>query len=366
MQLVPGPRLRASPYYDAVVAEGATVASAYNRMILPYYFGDPEGEYRRVTEGVSMWDVGVERQVEISGPAANRLVQALCVRDLSRCAVGQGKYVAMCDARGTLLNDPIAMRVGEHRWWLSIADSDMMLWSRAVAQERGLDVEVREPDVSPMAVQGPKAEDVVASIFGDWVRDLRYFHFRETEAGGIPLVLCRSGWSKQGGFELFLTDGARGTELWDLVKEAGRPWGIGPGAPTGPERIESGLVSVWGDTDDETNPFEIRMERFVDLDVPDDTIGVQALRRIKAEGPKRRQLGLRIDGDEPAPVVRRWPDVMLDGRRVGGMTASTWSWRFGQNIGLALVEASCEPGQEVEIVRPGGTVRARFCEVPFS
>ena len=365
MKMQPGPRLRASPYYDATIEDGATMGSSYNRMILPVSYGDPEGEYWRTQNGVTMWDVAVERQVEITGPDADRLAQILCVRDLSKCAVGQGKYVAMCDARGTILNDPIAMKVDENHWWLSIADSDMMIFARAIAGERGLDVRVWEPDVSPLAVQGPLADDVVASIFGDWVRELKHFRFKQTEVDGIPLVLCRSGWSKQGGFELFLQDYTRGHDLWRIVREAGQPFDIGPGAPSGVERIEGGLLSIWGDSDDSTNPLELRMEPFVDLDVPDDTLGVAALRKVAEEGPKRRQLGLRLDGDAPDPFRLYWEPVHADGRQVGCMTCCQWSWRLGANIGYGLVEATCEVGQEVEVMREQGPVRAVFTEIPF-
>ena len=188
--------------------------------------------------------------------------------------------------------------------WLSIADSDIWLWASAIAAERRLQVKVSEPDVSPMALQGPKAEDVVAHGLGDWVRGLKYFWFKETEIAGIPAAVQRSGWSKQGGFEIYLKDGARGTELWNIFKEAGQPWGIGPGAPATAERTESGLVSVGGDTDDATNPFEVRLGKYVDLGVPDDVIGIQALRRIKTEGVARHQLGLVLHAEPPGQTQR--------------------------------------------------------------
>ena len=201
-----------------------------------------------------------------------------------------------------MINDPILLKLADDLYWLSIADSDMWLWARTIASERGLDVKISEPDVSPLAVQGPRGEDVVAAIFGDWVREMKYFWFSESEIEGIPVVVARSGWSKQGGFEIYLRDGRKGRQLWQIVKEAGKPWGIGPGAPTTAERTESGLVSYGGDTDDRTNPFEVRLGNYVDLDVDDNVIGIEALRRIAAEGPRRHQLGLVLEGKHPAPL----------------------------------------------------------------
>jgi glycine cleavage system aminomethyltransferase T len=361
----PTARLRTSPFYESAVAEGMTAASIYNRMIMPTSYGDPEAEYWRLINGVSQWDVGIERQVQIKGKDAGRLAQILAPRDLSKCQVGQGKYVAICNHRGTIINDPILLKLADDLYWLSIADSDIWFWASAIAAERGLDVEVSEPDVSPMALQGPKAEDVVASVLGDWVRSLKYFWFKETTIEGIPVAVQRSGWSKQGGFEIYLRDGTQGTKLWNIFKEAGRPWGIGPGAPATAERTESGLVSVGGDTDEHTNPFEVRLEKYVDLDVPDDVVGIQALRKIKREGATRHQLGLVLEGDTPAPLGFRREEILYNGRSVGMMTNCVWSPRMKTNIGYALISVAVKPGTTVEISRLSGIVPAQLVDLPF-
>ena len=361
----PNARIRPSPFFESAVAEGLKTANVYNRMIMPTSYGDPEGEYWRLINGVSQWDVGVERQVQLKGPDAGRLAQILAPRDLSSCKVGQGKYVALCNHRGTIINDPILLKLADDLYWLSIADSDIWFWAGAIAAERGLDVVVSEPDVSPMAVQGPKAEDVVAHVMGDWVRDLKYFWFTETEIEGIPVAVQRSGWSKQGGFEIYLRDGAKGSQLWNIFKEAGKPWDIGPGAPATPERTESGLVSVGGDTDEWTNPFEVRLGKYVDLDVPDDTVGIGALRRIKAEGVRRHQLGVILDGDTSAPRGMHSEIVMVNGAEVGLMTHAVWSYRMKANIGYALVAATVPAGSAVQVLRTGGPVGGRLVELPF-
>lgn len=364
--ITPTTRIRQSPYFDAAVAAGAVSMNPYNRMLMPTFYGDAEGEYRRLMEGVEMRDVACQRQIQLRGPDARRLVQILTTRDVSKCAEGQGRYVAMCNHRGTIINDPVLMMIEEDCYWFSIADSDVAFWSTAIAAERGLDVDISEPDVSPLAVQGPLAEDVVASLLGDWVRELRYFGFAHAELAGIPMKVARSGWSKQGGFELYLMDGSRGTELWNLVAEAGRPWGIGPGAPNLSERVENGLLSWGGDTDADTNPFEVRMGRYVDLDVPDDVIGIKALRRVAAEGPRRHQLGIVLDGDDPQPIHSQWYEVIREGQRVGHMTNGTWSYLMERNIGFGLLSVDCAIGDRIHIEKSGVTVGGTVTDIPFT
>jgi glycine cleavage system aminomethyltransferase T len=363
--ITPSARLRPSPYYEATLAEGVTAFTTYNHMLMPTSFGHPEEEYWRLLKGVSQWDVAVERQVQLEGPDAARLAQILCARDLSRCQIGQGKYVPLCNHAGTLINDPILLKLAADRYWLSIADSNIWFWARAIAAERGLAVQVSEPDVSPMAVQGPKAEEVVASIFGDWVRALKYFWFRETSLAGIPVAVARSGWSKQGGFEIYLLDGRQGTRLWNIVKEAGRPWDIGPGSPNFCERVESGLLSYGGDTDDATNPYEVRMGKYVDLGVADEVIGIAALRRIHAAGPVRHQLGVVLEGDQPTAFGFSWHAILTGGRKVGDLTNCAWSYRMQRNIGFALISTACKAGDRVEVAKEGRAIPGVLTALPF-
>ena len=360
-----GIRIRKSAYFDATVAAGVTHFSTYNHMFMPVSYGDQLAEYRRLIEGVAMWDVACQRQVELRGPDASALAQAVVCRDISDVEVGQGKYTPMVDHSGRLINDPLTLRVDEDRWWISLADGDMLYWCRAIAAERGLDVEVSEPDVSPLAVQGPKAEDVIASLFGDWIRDIRYFWYRPTELAGIPLHLGRAGWSKQGGFELYLMDGARGTDLWNLVAEAGEAFGIGPGTPSYIERIESALLSFRGDTLDDSDPFEARLERFVDLDSGVDFIGREALSAIRDRGLRRQLVGLVIDGDDLDGPQYPWP-ISHRGAAVGTVRAATFSPRLEQNIALAIVDVPANgPGSELIVDSQYGVRGAVVVDIPF-
>ncbi|MEM9147404.1 MAG: glycine cleavage T C-terminal barrel domain-containing protein [Pseudomonadota bacterium] len=363
--IVSAGRLRRSPFYQSTIAEGAESLLTYNRMLVPRGYGDREAEYWRLINGVSIWDVAVQRQVQLKGPDAARLAQVLCVRDLSRQQIGQGKYVALCDHHGVLINDPIALKIAEDCYWLSIGNSDIWFWARCVAGERGLDVEVSEPDVSPLAIQGPKAEDVVASLLGDWVRELRYFWFKDAVLEGIPLKVVRAGWSKQGGFELFLMDGTKGDQLWQLVKEAGAPFGIGPGYPNPSERTESGLLNYGTDTDERTNPFEVRLGKFIDLDVPDDVIGVQALRRIQAEGVQRHLLGITLEAEEDPEAQGIWLPIERQGTPIGHMTHKAWSYRLKRMIGYALVSSEAHPGDAVQVLDTDARIEAALTTLPF-
>lgn len=363
--IMPTTRLRPSPFFESTVKDGVKSFAPYNSMLMPMGYGDPQGEYERLMTGVSMWDVAVERQVQLVGPDAARLAQVLSPRDLSECKVGQGKYIPMCNHQGTLINDPVLLKLADDKFWFSIADSNILFWARAIASERNLDVQVTEPDVSPLAVQGPMAENVIASLFGDWARDLKYFWFKETHIDNIPVVVARSGWSKQGGFEIYLMDGSQGDRLWDLVKTAGAPWGIAPGNPNPTERIESGLLSYGSDTDDETNPFEIGLGKYVDLDLPDDIIGVKALRRIKAQGPKRHLLGIALDADGPLPAAFSRFDITQNGEKIGQMTNCTFSPRLGRNIGYALINRASKPCDIVTVYRPEGAYEGTLQKIPF-
>ncbi len=366
MRLVQSPRIRESPFYEATVAAGADSAGPYNGMILPYSYGDPAAEHDRLMNGVAMWDVAAERQVEVKGPDAAACVQYLTARDLTGMATGQGKYVAVCAHDGELLNDPVLLKLNDEQFWFSIADSDYLLFAKAIAGERGYDVEVSEPDVSPLAVQGPFAEDVVASMFGDEVRSLKYFWFVESEFDGIPVVVCRSGWSKQGGFELFLRDGSRGIDLWNAVEAAGAAYGIGPGAPNGIERIESGLLSYGGDTTPGSNPFECGMARYVQTDIEPDFVGKAALQRIKAEGPERLFVGLVLqEGAIDWPMGHR-EEVRLDGEVVGTMSGVANSRRVGAVIGVAQIRADVvAAGAAVQVTTPAGIMSAEIRTLPF-
>jgi glycine cleavage system aminomethyltransferase T len=335
-QIAIGCNVRKSPYFDASVADGVASFSVYNHMLAPAHFGDPEGEYQALLDRVVMWDVACERQVELAGPDAEQLMRYLTPRDIGSTRIGQGKYVPICDYDGNLINDPVLQKLSDDCFWLSIADSDILLWAAAIAAERGLDVRVSEPDASPLGIQGPRAEDLVADLFGDQIRDMKYFWFREAELDGIPVLLARSGWSKQGGFELYLRDGKRGADLWSRVKDAGATYGIVPGAPSDVERVESGLLSYGADARNGVNPFEAGLGNFVNLDRSDEFVGKAALRRIAEEGVQRRRVGFVVGGDRISGISESH-DVYLGQDVAGTVTEAVYSPRLGKNIAVGML-----------------------------
>ncbi len=360
------PRVRKSPFYAATRRWGYTAYTVYNHMAMPLYHGSSETDFWRLINDVTLWDVAAERQVEITGPDAARLTQMLTPRDLADCAVGQCKYVLITDADGGVINDPVLLRLGDDHFWLSLADSDVVLWAKGVAVAAGLDVTVEEPDVSPLQVQGPKSVDVLRDLFGGWIDELRYFRFRETELDGIPLVVSRTGWSSERGYEVFLRDGRHGDALWEAIMAAGKPYGIAPAAPNQIRRIEGGMISYGTDATRAENPFELGLGRLVDLDQEADFIGKAALRRIAAQGVKRLRVGLELDGPPlDAGNEDFWPVIGGDGR-TGKLTSCIYSPRLEKNIAMAILPIEdAAPGARVTVETPGGTLAATVVALPF-
>ncbi|MEF2553816.1 glycine cleavage T C-terminal barrel domain-containing protein [Aurantimonas sp. A2-1-M11] len=361
-----GTQIRKSPYFDATVRWGAKAFSVYNHMYLPRDFGDPERNFWNLVNEAILCDVAVERQVEITGPDAAMFVQMLTPRDLSKMAVGQCKYVLITNADGGILNDPILLRLAEDHFWLSLADSDILLWAQGVAVHAGLDVAIHEPDVSPLQLQGPKSGEVMKALFGDGIMDLRYYWLRELELDGIPLIVSRTGWSSELGYELYLRDGSRGDELWETIMAAGEPFGLKPGHTSSIRRIEGGMLSYHADADIQTNPFELGLGRLVDLDMEADFIGKAALRRIKEEGVSRQQVGLVIEGPPlKGPNTIFWT-IEKHGGAIGKVTSAVYSPRLERNIALAMVAAEfSQIGTEVEVLADSGPARATIVERPF-
>ena len=364
------PWYRKSPYFEATKRAGCTSWGLYNHMLLPTLYDDPVAEYWALLRDVTMWDVAVERCVEISGPDALELTNLVTCRDLTACDVGQCKYALITESRGGIVNDPVLLRIDEDRFWLALADSDAMLYVKGVAALAGLDVEVVEADVSPMQVQGPRSKNVVRDLFGDAVADLRYYRCAEAEVNGIPLIVSRTGWTGEVGYELYLRDASRGDDLWRLVEEAGAPFGIRAIAPSEARRIEASIFNYGSDMTTEDTPFHVTgLERFVELDQEADFIGKETLRRIAEEGVDRKLVGIDIGGapmaDEGA-LNDAWPVLEPGGDRIGRVTAGAWSPRLERNVGYAWVPATHMDVGTPLALRASGSVRsATVAALPF-
>lgn len=361
-----GTQIRKSPYFDATVRWGARAFSVYNHMYIPRDFGDPEQNFWNLVNDAILCDVAAERQVEIIGPDAPTFIQMLTPRDLSNQFVGQCKYIVITNADGGIINDPILLKLNEDHFWISTADSDVLLWAQGVSVHSGMDVVIREPDVSPLQLQGPKSGEVMRALFGECIADLRYYWLRELDLDGIPLVVSRTGWSSELGYELYLRDGSRGDELWEKIMAAGEPLGLKPGHTSTIRRIEGGMLSYHADADINTNPYELGLDRLVDLDTEADFIGKDALRRIRESGATRKQVGLRIDGAPLAgPNTTFWP-VTRNGDVVGKVTSAVYSPRLKQNIALAMISVDCSAiGSEVVVLMPQGPAHATIVDKPF-
>ncbi|MDH3301794.1 MAG: glycine cleavage system protein T [Acidimicrobiia bacterium] len=361
-----GTQIRKSPYFDATVRWGAQGFSVYNHMYIPRDFGDPEENFWNLVNDAILCDVAVERQVEISGPDASAFMQMLTPRNLSEMAVGQCKYVLITNAEGGIINDPVLLRLAENHFWISLADSDVLLWAQGVAVHSDLDITIAEPDVSPLQLQGPKSGKVMEALFGDRLNDLKYYWLREVELDGIPLVVSRTGWSSELGYELYLRDGSRGDELWETIMAAGEPLGLKPGHTSSIRRIEGAMLSYHADADINTNPYELGLDRLVDLDMAADFIGQEALRRIRDEGVSRKQVGLEIEGDPlSGPNTTFWP-VNHAGAAVGKVTSAIYSPRLEKNIALAMVSTDAAAlGTEVDVMTSSTSRPATVVERPF-
>jgi len=364
-QVQRGARLRRSPFFEATQRYGPHGFTVYNHTLFPTCFDDFEAEYQHLLEHVTLWDVAVERNVEVTGPDGFRFAQLLTCRDLSKCAVGQGKYVIITAPDGGILNDPVMLRIDENTFWFALADSDVLFYAFGLAAHAGMDVQVREVDAAPLQVQGPKSKDVMSDLLGPDILDLHYYWFARKEVDGIPVIVTRTGWTSEVGYELYLLDPTRGDDLWERIMEAGRPHDIRPTGPVDIRRIEGGIFNYRADMDWTNNPFELGLDRLVDLDMEADFMGKDALRRIKERGVSRRIVGVEISGPRLDMNETRWP-VHSDGREVGQVTSAVYSPRLEKNIGFAWVPVDLSSeGTSLDVDTVDGARDAAVAPMPF-
>ena len=361
-----GTQIRKSPYFDSTVKWGATGFSVYNHMYIPRDFGNPEQNFWNLIQTAILCDVAVERQVEITGPDAYKFTQLLTPRDLSKLAIGQCKYVLITNNDGGILNDPVLLRLAENHFWLSLADSDVLLWAQGVAVNSGLNVQIKEPDVSPLQLQGPNSGEIMVKLFGEGIRELKYYWLREYDLEGIPLIVSRTGWSSELGYEIYLRDGSKGNELYEKIMEAGKTHGLEPGHTSSIRRIEGGMLSYHADADIYTNPFELGLDRLVNLDIDINFIGKDALKKIKRDGIKRKQVGIEIDCEPlKGPNTTFW-ELQKDNKIIGKVTSAVYSPRLKKNIALAMIEiAYSEIGTDLKVKTNENQFNCKIVEKPF-
>ena len=365
-------RIRKSPYFYASRRHGVARYSVYTHTYHPRHYGDPVAEYWNLVNGVTLWDVGVEKQIQIKGKDAFDLTNMIVPRDLNKCAVDQAKYVFITAPDGGILNDPVLLRVEEDEFWLSLADSDVNLYAMGIAAAKGMDVTVQEIDVAPVQIQGPNAKKVLTELFGDRILDVPYYGLMKADLNGMSVVVSRTGYTGEVGYEIYLRDASKhGVKLWDTVLEAGKPHGLEVIGPCHIRRIEGGILAFGADMWYENNPFEVGYHYtwMVDLDQEADFMGKAALKRIKAEGVSQKLVGVDIDGE---PLGSYIDNEMLDffpvsagGNEVGRVTSACYSPRLERNIGFAMLPIEhTELGTSIEVQTPKANVAATVVPMP--
>ena len=361
-----GTQIRKSPFFDATVRWGAKGFSTYNHMYIPRDFGDPEENFWNLINDAILCDVAVERQVQIKGPDASKFVQMMTPRDLSKMSVGQCKYVILTNQYGGILNDPVLLKISDNCYWFSLADSDVLLWAQGLAVNTKFDVDICEPDVSPLQLQGPKSRKIMIELFNDDISDLKYYWFKSFQLNGIDLIVSRTGWSSELGYEIFLLNSEDGDKLYETIMEIGSHHGLKPGHTSTIRRIEGAMLSYHADMDINTNPFELGLDRFIDIDKDFDFIGKEALMEIKGQGVSRQQVGLEIKADPiPEPNTRFWK-VKIKDNDIGRVTSAVYSPRLKKNIALAMLEKRYSKiGTEVQVISDSAVMLAEVVEKPF-
>lgn len=356
--LVLSRRIRKTPYEERVFENGVKAFTTYNHMPLASVYNSSQEDYDHLCEFVQIWDVSCERQIEITGPDALKLVELLTPRDISKCKIGQCMYAILVDEFGHIINDPILIKLAEDRYWLSIADSGVLHWAKGIAYGRNLDVNIFEPDVSPLAIQGPRSYDLMAEIVGESIRDLKYFWFTEVSIAGLKLKIAKSGWSGQGGYEIYLEDGSKGLALWDAIWQVGEKYNIRAGCPNLIDRIERGLLSYGSDMVYQDNPYECGLDRFFEDEKEAECMSSSALATIRQQGVKNKMVYMYVDGD-PADSPRDVYPVLDEGNNViGGVTSLAYSQKYNSNISFATIDIDySDPGTELSVLLDNGQRR---------
>jgi dimethylsulfoniopropionate demethylase len=358
-------RIRNSPYTSRIEKQGVTAYTTYNHMLLPAAFGSIEDSYNHLKEHVQVWDVAAERQVEITGKDSSKLMQLMTCRDLSKSKNGRCYYCPIIDDQGGIINDPVVLKLSEEKWWISIADSDVILFAKGLAIGHKFDVKIIEPNVDIMAIQGPKSFKLMEKVFGKKIKELKFFGFDYFEFKGVKHLIAQSGWSKQGGYEIYVENTNSGLELYDYLFEIGKEFNVKPGCPNLIERIESALLSYGNDMDNNDNPLECGFDKFVNLDSDVVFLGKKKLKEIKSQGIKKKLMGVKIETKEISLSVSL--DIKDEQNVViGELRSACYSPKFGKVIGIAMISKPfLDTSQSFKIDINSNTFNGKVCDLPF-
>ena len=358
-------RLRSTPYTSRIEKQGVTAYTSYNHMLLPAAFGSLEDAYHHLKENVQVWDVAGERQVEILGKDSGKLVQLMTCRDLSKSKIGRCYYCPIIDDQAGLINDPVILKLSEERWWISIADSDVILFAKGLAIGNKFDVKIFEPNVDILAVQGPKSFKLMEKIFGKKITEMKFFGFDYFEFSGAQHLIARAGWSKQGGYEIYVEHTKSGLALYDQLFEVGKEFNVKPGCPNLIERIESALLSYGNDMDNNDNPLECGLDKYVNLDTEVDFLGKEKLKEVKQKGISKKLMGVIIDTKEIS-VSKSIELIDHKGLKIGELRSGVYSPHFKKVIGIAMLDKPYyEVSQAFKISINDSTFEGKVCDLPF-
>ena len=363
------PRIRKSPFFEETIKYGATNFTTYNRMTMPVGYTTPEQEYQSLINDVTLWDVAAERQIEIVGEDAAKFVQYMTPRNLSTFKDGFCRYAFMTDENGGIINDPLILKFSENKFWLSIADSDAILWCKGVALSGKFNVRISEPEACPLSLQGPRSKELIRKATNDdpAIMGLKYYQFIETNLFGLDIVIARSGWSNQFGYEIYITREVDGPALWNALMEAGKEFKIVPSCPNQIDRIEAGMISHQGDTSLAENPLELNLPKFYDLDQEAEFVGKEALLKIREEGIKKQFTGFKISGKKIGYNMARIPLLDKNDEKIGFVTSCIYSPNFGCNIALGFIEINLINSEEIyQIDHDGEKREVEVVPLPFS
>ena len=362
-----GTRIRKSPYFNSTIKYGVKGFTIYNKMYLPTGFSSPVEEYLSLINDVTFGDFAAERQVEVSGPDAFDFIKYINPRNLSKCDIGDCKYIVLTDSNGCIINDACLIRLEDDKFWVSPGDGDVLLWLQGVAMHSGMNVNICEPDVSPLQISGPKAGRLIQKLFAGEHDNLGYYKAKETSLENIPMVIARTGWSGELSYELYLQDRKLGNSLFELVYEAAKEFNGNVIAPNNIRTIEGGLLSYGSDFGREHNPYTIGLDRLVDVDQDIDFIGKEALKKIKENGTTSKLIGVEMDGDPIDKVPEHfWTVLNLEGKKIGRLSRCIYSPRLKKNIGLAIVDTlASEEGSKVIIESTQQKYNAVICKLPW-
>jgi dimethylsulfoniopropionate demethylase len=357
-------RLRSTPYTSRIENQGVTAYTIYNHMLLPASFGNLEKEYFHLKEHVQIWDVAAERQVQITGKDASKLVQLMTCRNLLKAKIGRCYYAPIIDEQGGTLNDPVALKLAEDKWWLSLADSDIGLYAKGIASGLSLQVDISEPDVNIMAVQGPKSFKLMEKVLGKKITELKFFGFDYYTFKGNKFLIARSGWSKQGGYEVYVENRKAGQMLYDELFSSGKEFSVEPGCPNLIERIESALLSAGNDFDSGDNPYECGFDKYIDVKSDINYLGKKALVKISKEGINKKLMGVLIDMDEIEVTESMF--LYNNNNIVGDLRSGTYSPNLKKVIGIAMIKKEYwDKKTPIELKIGDKKSKGTLCDLPI-